>query len=335
VPPCEDTYHESGAWAALFGDCLDRSQLLPDGCADLVLIDPPYGTMAGITNMEAWADGSMDWDQALGPAALLGLCSRLLRPNGKAVIFSQEPYTSRLTLCPDVPPLPYGYRAAWHKNSPGVCLCAKKALVGYFEDILLFSKICPKHDHEGMDPSRPYFAAVQEWIGKSIKTINAEFGHRRLEHTFYHGSSQFLLCGSDIYDELVERYRLDEMPGFVEWPELAAQSTSYRDELVRVKNEETPSVFNLPAGKKSKSNVFTYPKDGDGFHPTQKPVALLVDLIETFSRPGDLVVDFTAGSFSTGVAAIRSGRRFVGIEKEERFFQVGVSRLQDEEVPNV
>lgn len=94
-------------------------------------------------------------------------------------------------------------------------------------------------------------------------------------------------------------------------------------------------MFNLPEGKKSKSNIFEFAKDMDGHHPTQKPVALLVDLIETYSRPSDLVVDYTAGSFSTGVAAVRSGRRFVGVEQEERFFQVGVARLQAEGVPNV
>jgi len=65
------------------------------------------------------------------------------------------------------------------------------------------------------------------------------------------------------------------------------------------------------------------------FHPTQKPVALLEDLIQTFSRPGDLVVDFTAGSFSTGVAALRTGRRFVGVERDPGFFEIGVRRLQE------
>lgn len=51
-----------------------------------------------------------------------------------------------------------------------------------------------------------------------------------------------------------------------------------------------------------------------GLHPTQKPVELLEYLIRTYSNPGDLVVDFTMGSGSTGVAAANTGRRFEGIE---------------------
>lgn len=325
----QDTYSESGSWSALFGDCLERVGDLPEGCADLVVMDPPYGTMKGITNMAAWEPGAMDWDEAIPPADLLAMVSYLLRNNGKAVLFSQEPYTSRLTLCPDVPGLPYSYRSAWKKNSPGICLGAKKALVSYFEDILLFSRIHPKHDFQGMDPSRPYFAQLQEWLGLSIKQINARHGHRRLEHTFYHGSTQFQLCSEDLYRELAQVHGLESWPGFKPWEELNVQSRAYRDELIRSMNEDFPSVFNLPEGWKSKSNVFEYPKDPGGFHPTQKPVALLEDLIQTFSRPGDLVVDFTAGSFSTGVAAIRTGRRFVGVERDPGFFEIGVQRLQE------
>jgi len=328
-----DVYSESGEWGALLGDCLDRVGELPEGCADLVVMDPPYGTMKGITNMVAWGPGAMDWDDAIPPADLLAMVTYLLRNNGKAVIFSQEPYTSRLTLCQDAPGLPYSYRCAWKKNSPGVCLGAKKAPVSYFEDILLFSRLHPKHDFQGMDPSRPYFARLQEWLGLSLKQINALHGHRRLEHTFYHGSSQFQLCSRELYLELTALHGLRDWEGFTDWEDLNVQSRAYREELIRSMNEDFPSVFNLPEGSKSKSNIFEFPKDSGGFHPTQKPVALLEDLIQTFSRPGDLVVDFTAGSFSTGVAALRTGRRFVGVERDPGFFEKGVQRLQAAESP--
>ena len=62
-------------------------------------------------------------------------------------------------------------------------------------------------------------------------------------------------------------------------------------------------MFNLWEGNKFKSNILKYKKDCEGLHPTQKPVLLLEDLIKTFSNDGDLVVDMTMGSGSTGVAA--------------------------------
>jgi site-specific DNA-methyltransferase (adenine-specific) len=64
-------------------------------------------------------------------------------------------------------------------------------------------------------------------------------------------------------------------------------------------------------------------------HPTKKPVALLEWLIETYTNPGDLVLDFCFGSGSTAVACINTGRRFVGCERDRTFFAQAVRRIKD------
>lgn len=64
-------------------------------------------------------------------------------------------------------------------------------------------------------------------------------------------------------------------------------------------------------------------------HPTEKPVDLLIDIIKTYSNEGDLVLDFTAGSFSCGEACILTNRGFIGIEKDGKYFDVGVSRVKE------
>lgn len=64
-------------------------------------------------------------------------------------------------------------------------------------------------------------------------------------------------------------------------------------------------------------------------HPTQKPVALLEYLIKTYTQENETVLDFTAGSFSTGVACVNIGRSFIGIEKDENYFNIGVSRIRE------
>jgi len=66
---------------------------------------------------------------------------------------------------------------------------------------------------------------------------------------------------------------------------------------------------------------------GEKLHPSQKPVDLLKYLIESYSQPNDTILDFTAGSGSTGVAALETGRNFVGIEKDETFCKRAVDRL--------
>lgn len=63
-------------------------------------------------------------------------------------------------------------------------------------------------------------------------------------------------------------------------------------------------------------------------HPTQKPVALLEYLIKTYTKEGDTVLDFAMGSGSTGVACANLGRKFIGIEKDEKYFRIAKERLK-------
>ena len=65
-----------------------------------------------------------------------------------------------------------------------------------------------------------------------------------------------------------------------------------------------------------------------GLHPTQKPVALMEYLIKTYSNEGDVVLDFTMGSGTTGLAAKNLNRNFIGIEKDEGYFKIAQDRIQ-------
>ena len=82
--------------------------------------------------------------------------------------------------------------------------------------------------------------------------------------------------------------------------------------------------------EKYKSNILKYKKDYNGFHPTQKPVLLLEDLIKTFSNENDLVVDLTMGSGSTGVACRNTNRNFIGIELDTEYFKIAEQRINAE-----
>lgn len=66
-------------------------------------------------------------------------------------------------------------------------------------------------------------------------------------------------------------------------------------------------------------------------HPTQKPVELLEYLIKTYTNEGELVLDFTMGSGSTGVAALNTNRRFIGIELDEKYFNIAKQRIKEAE----
>lgn len=69
------------------------------------------------------------------------------------------------------------------------------------------------------------------------------------------------------------------------------------------------------------------PSGRDGRHPTEKPIWLMMNLVRLFTRPGDLILDPFAGGGSTGVAALRLGRRFVGVEVDPKYHAMALDRL--------
>jgi len=104
------------------------------------------------------------------------------------------------------------------------------------------------------------------------------------------------------------------------------------------KNESVPNESTI--GKRpSRANSYTqefknYPTDLIEFsfeykpiHPTQKPVALFEYLIKTYTNENDLVLDNCMGSFTTAIAAINTGRNYIGFEKDEKYFNLGTERV--------
>lgn len=67
-----------------------------------------------------------------------------------------------------------------------------------------------------------------------------------------------------------------------------------------------------------------------GLHPTQKPVALMEYLVKTYTNEGEVVLDFTMGSGTTGVACVNLNRNFVGIELDEEYFKISERRINEE-----
>ena len=77
------------------------------------------------------------------------------------------------------------------------------------------------------------------------------------------------------------------------------------------------------------SEMLEIPVEKNTTHPTQKPLALMSYLIKTYSNEGEMVLDNVMGSGTTGVAAIQSGRSFIGIEKNEEYYAIAEKRISD------
>lgn len=304
----------------IYGDCLDIYPTIKNGSIDLILCDPPYGTIKGIgKNNNYGMNYRTSWDVAIPPQNIFEIANHCLRKNGKIILFSQEPYTSRL-IQSSFENIDFCYRMIWKKDHFANCLTCNKAPVSYFEDVVVFTK---RFDTTQSNPLRTYFKDVLEYIDKSLKQINQILGHRKSEHSFYITSTQFNLCTRETYQELIDVFQIQNMTGFIDWDNLNIIESRFKSRF--------KSIFNLPKGAKSKSNILEYSKDYDGYHPTQKPIGLLEDLIETYSNEGNKVLDFTMGSGSTGIGCFNLNRDFIGIEKDPQYFQIAKERLKTHE----
>ena len=305
------------------GDCLIESDKIESGSVDLILTDLPYGTVKGlggdIKKYERLSNS--EWDNVIDTDKIMQIANRILRKNGKMILTANQPFTTEL-ISKAIPNLPHCYNMYWDKMHFANCLVANKAPVSYIEDIIVFSKHFESENNDD-NPCKEYAIKIFNYINKPMKHLKEFYKNNNLSH-FYSSGKQFRLCTEQTYNNLIRDFNIDKMEGFLEYSILKKMNFDYKSEF--------PSTFNLWEGKKYKSNILKYKKDYDGYHPTQKPILLLEDLIKTFSNEGNLVVDLTCGSGSTGVACVNTNRKFIGIEKDEKYFEIAKERIAEAEM---
>ena len=235
------------------GDCLERMKEIPDGSVDMILADPPYGTIA------------CEWDLVIPLDKMWEQLKRVIKPNGAIVLFGQEPFSSTLRLSNIKD---FKYDIYWKKEKPTNFFQLKKRIGKCTEVISVFYAKQPTYNpqmtvHEGkLVTNKPKSSHNSITSGKNSGTITP-------------------------YSDNGLRYPTD---------------------VVEIRRE----------------------KLGSTVHPTQKPVALMEYLIKTYTTESETVLDFTMGSGTTGIAAVRHGRRFVGIELNKKYFDVACQRISDE-----
>ena len=123
-------------------------------------------------------------------------------------------------------------------------------------------------------------------------------------------------------------------PQFKKGKPLHSKGKSYKDKDPKNQNYgKFDSTDDSRAGSTDKypTSIFSFqkPHPSVAVHRTEKPVDLLKELISTYTNPGDLVLDNTMGSGSTGVAALELDRRFIGIEMDLEYFDLAVERIKN------
>ena len=202
---------------------------------------------------------------------------------------------------------------------------------------------------------REYAEKVFKFIGKTKKQIIKKIG-QKIDHYFRFKSSQFGLCTIETYNELIKEYKIDEMEEYLEYEILESLwegNPTYNPQ----KTEGKP--YKMKEGTKLENNVYgniirkgnnkgdrhptsilneipeyegdtvlVYKNPHKTIHRTQKPVELLEWLIKTYSNEGDLIMDFTMGSGTCGVACMNTKRKFIGVEMDKEIYDSCFDRIE-------
>tara|TARA_R110001632_G_scaffold229157_1_gene365037 strand:- start:45 stop:1058 length:1014 start_codon:yes stop_codon:yes gene_type:complete len=309
---------------------------LPDGCANLIIADPPYFEIKGDFDF-AW-DSFEDYLKDVEKWAIE--CKRLLAENGtlfwygddKRIANAQIIFDKHFNLLNNL---------VWHKGENFMGLNKSEGLRSFApctERILMYSSLAQdptgletiKLDVNNFKVLRNYFKELQSYIGLGLKSINIELGHRKAEHSFYWNSTQWDLPTLKTYNELIQKFKINEWDSFREYESLRGEYESLRGEYesLRGEYEELRRPFDnfLNANEVLRFNNESA-MHTQYSHPTRKPEKLTRALILTASRPNDLVLVPFAGSGTECAASLLESRRFIGYEIDQKYFDIANKRI--------
>lgn len=316
------------------GDCLDIAPTIPAGSCDLLLADPPYG-------MGKEKDGVMN-DNLYGAKldAFLMECWAACRPalknNASAYIWGNAPDLARL----------------WWKSGLGESekltlrnhiVWDKKSIAGMASDLLTQYPTASEHClffqigeqfigsinaddfPESWEPLRQYLKTEADAAGIKAGDIQNVCGCGMYSHWFTR--SQFTLIPEKHYQKLAAKYR----------GRFARPWESLKAEWDRVKGGPTSEIQGARSyfdnAHSIMRDVWEFPRvtGADRFgHATPKPVAMMGRCIKTSCPPGGTVLDPFTGTAPTAIACIRTGRNFIGIEKDPKHYATAVERITNE-----
>ena len=330
----------------LHGDCLEHLKGLDNDSVDFIFCDLPYGQTSC-----AW-DTIIPWEP---------FWKEILRVKKlHTPIFFTTTTKFGVELINNAPKkCPFRYDLVWVKSAPAGFLSAKKMPMRKHEMVYCFYEKLPLYDLSSHKHKFIKNEIVNDNIIKDTKhgtnTYNTETGRKKpLKHT---GSGAFGGEGPcyepPLPTSVIKKVERDSTYGSIKTHDLNIKGDTgvprYDPPLpVSVVKEATMGECygnderNLEqykdCGKKGKNQVLYEPplpnslleiKSTRGKHSTEKPVALMEWLLKYYSKEGDVVLDPTMGSGSTGVACKNMNRNFIGIEKDPDIYEVAVNRIEN------
>jgi len=313
------------------GDCLIEMPNIPNNSIDLVFVDPPYNI------------GKAEWDKIddyMGWCALwIVECSRVLKPNGAFWISHSKPLVlaqlsgmikgrglrnwitwDKLNGNPAIQAMGGPMIGATMMTSARSWQPMAEYLI-YHADEGEWTSQCDKERGFIFEPLRAYLDGERKRADVPHRKVIEALGMRGHDSHFF-SPVQWKLPLPNQYDAM---RRLFNASGN-EYLKREYEYLKREYEDLRAEFENLRCTFNNP-GKMS--SVWQIPPAKTSFHATPKPVELMRRIIESTSNEGDTVLDPMMGSGTTGVACINLKREFIGIELDEKYFDLAQKRIRE------
>lgn len=229
------------------------------------------------------------WDNVIPFEPLWEQYNRIIKDNGAIVLFGSEPFTAEL-IHSNIKNFKYEW--IWEKQKASNFMGAKYQPLKYHENICVFSNYT--HNYYPQRYKVLEFEEIKQMSDKELKQVFETRDYDRFGK--------------------VDRRKTINNP---------------------ITNKE--HIGNKITRTRSADDGYRFPKSvlkinkaiNTNLHPTQKPVALLEYLIRTYTNENETVLDNCMGSGSTGVACINTNRKFIGIELDEKYYEIAKNRIEN------
>lgn len=304
------------------GDCLVEMNKIPDGSVNMVLCDLPYGTTA------------CKWDSVIPFDSLWEQYKRIIKDEGNILLFGSQPFTTQLIMSN---PKDFRYEIIWVKNNSSNFQLAKKQPLKYHENICVFYKdIIHTEFSDIMKSNMERLGLTQtDLSGLFLSKNNNKTGwvSNKLKGFQIPTESQWSeLCKvfgiENEYDLLLSRckkhtYNVNTTP--------CNKTQSNKNKAGKLGHLSSKTDSYVQRECNYPQSVIYFDRESNLLHPTQKPVDLLCYLIRTYSNENETVLDNCMGSGSTGVACVIENRNFIGIEMNDKYFDIAKMRIENEQ----
>jgi site-specific DNA-methyltransferase (adenine-specific) len=277
----------------LLGDCLEEMKGLEDNSVDLIFCDLPYGAT------------SCKWDCKIDLEKFWIEVMRVKKLN--TPIFMTTTTKFGVELINTAPKkCPFRYDLVWVKSAPAGFLSAKKMPMRKHEMIYVFYEKLPFYD-------------LSSHSHKFLKSSNN-------------------IIDGDTYNTKQRKKPITREPADKYDPPLPVSVV--KEEKTQISKAKDKDLYgDMKGGTIGNVHGTNYDpplpttmleiKSTRGKHSTEKPVALMEWILKYYSKEGDVVLDPTMGSGSTGVACKNMKRNFIGIELDSEIYEVAVNRIED------